>query len=400
MQGARKTGNKRKKIPMPTTVSNAPSTTAAIAPAAKSGPSQGLILSGGGATAAYEVGIIKALLTGQSPATKFTPLDPNVVAGTSAGSINASLILSVDSQDPAEVAGYMEDTWLTDLAGGHGKCNSGAFRIRANPLNFLNLGCYSPNLLSPFTQLFRDSAVITESLFKSAVNFLSSSGDLEQRASELVNLSFLVSTDPLRSFLTKRIRLDKIRASRRALRIAVTNWRQGSLRAFRNEDMTDENGIAVILASSAIPGFYPPVEIEGDPYVDGGVLANTPLKPAIDAGANEVHIIYMHDDIASVPLPKTPNMIHDIFRAITAVMCGSVNSDIENAREVNAAVAAGDAGKDGSHQPLTVHRYHPKGDLGVGVLSFGLEGLQRLIEQGIRDAIEHNCDENQCVLPA
>jgi len=400
MQGARKTGNKRKKIPMPTTVSNAPSTTTAIAPAAKSGPSQGLILSGGGAQAAYEVGIIKALLTGQSPATKFKPLDPDVVAGTSAGSINASLILSADSQDPAEVAGYVEDTWLTDLAGGNGKCNSGAFRIRANPLNFLNLGCYSPNLFSPFTQLFRDSAVITESLFKTAVNFLSSSGDLEQRASELLNLSVLVSTEPLRSFLVKRIRPDKIRSSRRALRIAVTNWRKGTLRAFQNEDMTDENGVAIILASSAIPGFYPPVEIDGDPYVDGGVLANTPLKPAIDAGANEVHIIYLHADIANVPLPKTPNMIHDIFRAITAVMCGSINNDIENAREVNAAVAAGDAGKNGAHKPLTVHRYHPKGDLGVGVLSFGLEGLQRLIDQGTRDAIEHDCDESQCVLPA
>lgn len=385
---------------MPTTVSNAPSTTAVIAQPAKSGPSQGLILSGGGAQAAYEIGVIKALLTGQSPGTKHTPLDPDVVAGTSAGSINAGLIVSVDSQDPAEVVSYLEDTWLTDLAGGHGKCNSGAFRIRANPLNFLNSGCYSPNLFSPFTQLFRDSAVITESLFQSTVNFFSTSGDLEQRVSELVNLSFLVSTEPLKNFLSKRIRLDKIRASRRALRIAVTNWRKGTLRAFRNEDMTDENGIAVILASSAIPGFYPPVEIDGDPYVDGGVLANTPLKPAIDAGANEVHIIYLHADIESVPLPKTPNMIHDIFRAITAVMCGSINNDIENAREVNAAVASGDVGKNGGHRPLTVHRYHPNGDLGVGVLSFGRDGLQRLMERGFRDAIEHNCDESQCVIPA
>jgi hypothetical protein len=113
-----------------------------------------------------------------------------------------------------------------------------------------------------------------------------------------------------------------------------------------------------------------------------------------------VHIIYMHNDIASVPLPKTPNMIHDIYRAISAVMCGSINGDIENAREVNAAIAGGDGSKNGGHRPLTVHRYHPKADLGVGVLSFGLEGLQRLIQLGIRDAIEHNCDESQCVLPA
>lgn len=400
MQGARKPGNKKKRIPMPTTVSNAPSTTAVIEPVAKSGPSQGLILSGGGAQAAYEIGVIKALLTGQSPSTKHTPLDPDVVAGTSAGSINAGLILSADSQDPAEVAGYLEDTWLIDVAGGQGKCNSGAFRIRANPLNFLNLSCYSPNLFSPFTRLFRDSAAITESLFQSTLNFLSSGGDLEQRASELVNLSFLVSTEPLRNFLSKRLRPDKIRASRRALRIAVTNWRQGTLREFRNEDMTDENGVAIIVASSAIPGFFPTVEIDGNPYVDGGVLANTPLKPAIDAGATELHIIYMHSNIADIPLPKVPNMIQDIYRAISAISCRAVNDDIESAREANAAIASGEAGKNGGHRPLIVHRYHPKGDLGVGWLSFGLDGLQRLMQQGFRDAVDHNCDENQCVIPA
>ena len=55
---------------------------------------QAVILSGGGANGAYEVGVLKALLTGQSPATDFQPLDPDIFTGTSVGAFNAALLVS------------------------------------------------------------------------------------------------------------------------------------------------------------------------------------------------------------------------------------------------------------------------------------------------------------------
>jgi predicted acylesterase/phospholipase RssA len=43
-----------------------------------------------------------------------------------------------------------------------------------------------------------------------------------------------------------------------------------------------------ILASAALPGVYPPVEIDGRLLIDGGIANNTPITTAINAGATEV----------------------------------------------------------------------------------------------------------------
>jgi predicted acylesterase/phospholipase RssA len=52
----------------------------------------GLVLSGGGAFGAYEVGAIKALYSGHSRATAGAPLDPDIFVGTSVGNFNAAVL--------------------------------------------------------------------------------------------------------------------------------------------------------------------------------------------------------------------------------------------------------------------------------------------------------------------
>ena len=47
----------------------------------------------------------------------------------------------------------------------------------------------------------------------------------------------------------------------------------------------------VLLASSAIPGVFPPVRLEGNQYVDGAVKDDAPLKPAIKAGADDILVV-------------------------------------------------------------------------------------------------------------
>ena len=388
-------------------------------------PLQGLVLSGGGATAAYEIGVMKALLTGQSPATRFASLDPRVVSGTSAGSVNASLFASLTERTSAAAASYMEEIWLNEFADGSGKCNSGAFRIRANPLNFFHAGCYSPNPAAPFLQLFQDSSFLAQSFLARSLDFFSGNESIEQRAVKLLNLSGLISSEPFKAILSHRISFAAIRSSPVELRIAATNWKKGSLAIFSNKDMTDEDGVHIIMASSAIPGVYPSVNINGEPYVDGGVLMNTPLKPAIDAGGNELHIIYMNPDVANIPLPNLANTANDLCRALAIGFGSAINQDIETARKKNKGIAFWEnnaniaeaskressnvlveAGKERvahrahmSHRPLTIHRYHPSADLNVGPLDFAPEGLQNLINQGFREAVAHSCDKNKCVLP-
>jgi NTE family protein len=49
--------------------------------------------------------------------------------------------------------------------------------------------------------------------------------------------------------------------------------------------------IEALLASSAIPGVFPPVEFDGRLLVDGGIAANTPISQAVDLGADTVYVL-------------------------------------------------------------------------------------------------------------
>ena len=55
---------------------------------------EALILSSGGANGAYEVGVMRGLFSGESPATGYLPLDPDVFKGSSIGALNAAVMVS------------------------------------------------------------------------------------------------------------------------------------------------------------------------------------------------------------------------------------------------------------------------------------------------------------------
>ena len=64
-------------------------------------PSQAIVLSGGASQGAYHAGVLKALFRGESPATNYEPLQPDVFTGTSAGSFNAAALLGeIEAREP------------------------------------------------------------------------------------------------------------------------------------------------------------------------------------------------------------------------------------------------------------------------------------------------------------
>src|SRR5262245_66135657 len=101
-----------------------------------------------------------------------------------------------------------------------------------------------------------------------------------------------VSNDRLRRLVKNIVPLEGIRRSDKRLRIAATNWHNGSVQIFENANLDDEVGHQIILASASIPGLTRPVIIGGTAYVDGGVGMNTPLLPALEAGADPPHAGY------------------------------------------------------------------------------------------------------------
>jgi predicted acylesterase/phospholipase RssA len=379
-------------------------------------PRQALILSGGGANGAYEVGILKALFSGRCK--RIPPVDPEFFFGTSVGSFNASFLVSQWGEFGTAAVSNLERAWLEVLAGDTGR--NGVYRFRGDPGYFLDPVTYMPNPLRPMLELARDGAYLAWDGIQRAVNFVSTDDSLRERVANLFDFSAFVSTEPI-NFAALRSE------ETRKLAIFATNWATGNLRTFENYSMTEQLGPLAIRASSAVPGIFPEVWVGAEPYVDGGILMNTPLTPALDAGADILHVVYLDPDIAAIPLGALNSTVAANYRLQAISWAALVNRDIDRVARIDrgleafARVQRGEplasaemeslakgailvlGGKHlSTYRPITVHRYHPCEDLSggvLGLLNLSREHIESLIDKGFTDATLHDCEKENCVLP-
>lgn len=396
----------------------------------ENGDKMAIILSGGGAYGAYEVGVMKALLGGEMKGTGYTPLNPQVFTGTSVGSFNASVMVAQAGVSGGAATAHLEQIWLNDVVEGVRGCGNGVFRFRANPLRYLDYECFA-NLVQPVVEVDRDAMFLARSFLTRGLNFLATRGPVVNRALQFVDASAFISVEPFREMLRKNIDSDALRNSEKILRIVATNWVTGEVKTFENKDVAnEETGPLLIMASAAIPGIFPPVRIGDDVYVDGGAVMNTPLNCAIDAGASTLFVIYLDPDVNNIPLHRLTNTVDTIDRVYTIMLATKINEDIETAAWINAGLTilqrvdelgsaeslskeeitafirvAGQIAlriKQGrAYRKLTIHRFHPHDDLGgpLGMLDFSREAVTRLIARGFEDAVYHDCYESKCVFP-
>lgn len=416
-----------------------------------------VVLSGGGAYGAYEVGVMRALFNGESPATEKTPLNAGIFSGTSVGSYNAAFMTSQPDAHAADTVADLEHCWLNEIADSPEHCGNGVYRFRGNAASFFDADCITRHPLDPLNYAAEDAVFFARDWLSRAMAFASSSEDLGRRVVDLVDLSTIISTDPFVQMLRRTIDLDGIRRSDKLLRIATTNMDLGELRLFENDEMTDQNGHKVIMASSAVPGFFPPVVIDGKVYLDGGITMNTPLRPAVRAGADTLHVIYMDPDVRTIPVERFHSTLNVLDRVIIVTFASTINRDVELASNINEGLnllERGDLLADDKraqragarvrrgidrveraaarldrvsdrldedidsfirvagqirdrfraetrYKKITIHLYHPRQDLGgvLGLLNFARDKTVDLIERGYVDALEHDCIENGCTLP-
>src|SRR5262249_10991175 len=259
-----------------------------------------LVLAGGGARGAYGVGVAKALLTAGTRATGGGAIDPAVFSGTSVGAYNAAVLAShADEKAPKADAEYLEHVWVDEIPRTDVNGSNRVYRFRGDPFQLLDPSYVYSDPLGPGRNLLQDTVFLTTNAFRRGVNFLrspnvlGSPGIIPHRTLELLDVSPVVSVEPLADLIGETIDFGRIRRGRRAVRIAPTEWRSGQVKVFKNDDMVDDVGRAAVLASASVPGVFPPVAIGDTPYVDGGVMMNTPLMPAIEAGADTLHVVYM-----------------------------------------------------------------------------------------------------------
>jgi NTE family protein len=383
----------------------------------------GIVLSGGGAYAAYEVGVMRAILAGETVATGFQMVDPGVITGTSAGALNAALMISRLDSGVLPALDYLDHVWLDDLASRPPFGDNGVFRFRLDPLRFLNPALASDPLRA-FANLASDGASLARTAIRRGSNFVLSTGKLGSRAMGLVDMAALIAADSLPETLRRVLDLKALQRSERVISVAAANWTTGSIELFNNQDLAGDHGYEAVRASTAIPGIFQPITIGDGVYMDGGLIMNTPLKPAIDAGASTLHVVYVDPLVRNMPSTKLSSTMDIFQRAMAISFAAATNRDIEAAAEINQQLRQKGGGEKKSApaltkrkiakgvarmpasspprklRPLTIHRYNPEHDLGsgLGILDFRRDSIKALIERGFQDGIRHDCAASGCVI--
>ena len=281
----------------------------------------GLVLTGGGARAAYQVGALGALSEILGPG----PLPFDVVSGISAGAING-VVLATGAEDFRRAAELLHTTWA-------GLTPDSVYRTGA--LKLASIG----------TRWMADLSI--GGVFgKSGINYL-------------------LDPAPLRALVEKGIPVGRMRRHLRAGRlrgvaVSATNYHTGSGVTFFEgasdvRPWTRSTRIGVraritadhIMASAAIPVFFPPVPIDGSFYGDGCVRMHYPMSPAIHLGADRIVAVSQRwvrppaETLAREARDKTRAMpISEIAGLLlNAVFLDSLDSDLERLERVNRTVA-------------------------------------------------------------
>ncbi|MGI8773998.1 MAG: patatin-like phospholipase family protein [Actinomycetota bacterium] len=181
------------------------------------------VLSGGGPYGAMQVGMLQALVE--------AGISPDLVVGTSAGSLNAAFVAADPSRDGiANLATIWRGLSDEDLFPGAKRRSSWARMIMKGDRIFENSG--------------------------------------------------------LQRIITEQLGISTFEELHIPLGVVATELEDGHEELFRSGDL-----VAALLASSAMPGIFPPIDIEGKRYIDGGVTNAVPIAPAIEMGAHRIYVL-------------------------------------------------------------------------------------------------------------
>jgi NTE family protein len=286
----------------------------------------GLVLAGGSARGAYEVGVVQYVVEEVSRALgRDVPID--IISGTSAGSINAGL-LAAYADRPGERGGLLARQWtnleLEDV-------------VRLAPGELLNVA----------TRMFgrkardgehRRGGVLDPTGIERIVGEQIPFDMIDEhvRAGRLTALS--ISTTHVASGRTV------IFVQRREA--GVPRWGSDPTMIARSARIRAEH----VLASAAVPLLFPAVEIDGQFFCDGGLRQNVPLSPARRLGADGLIVVnprYIRDETPSPELAAErergyPDPLFVFGKAMNALLLDRIENDIRRLEKLNAVLAAGE----------------------------------------------------------
>ncbi len=231
-----------------------------------------LVLQGGGALGSYQAGVYEGLCADGRP--------PDWVAGISIGAINAALIAG---NPPERRTERLKTFWDKVSSGLQGVPVLPGDRNRAwfNETSAALIAAFgAPGFFSPRWP----PAAFYPPGAPEALSFYDAS-ELKRTLEELVDF-------------------DRINAGETRLSVGAVNVRTGNFAYFDNR--RDRIKPEHIMASGALPPGFPPVEIDGEHYWDGGLVSNTPLEYVLEQErALDLRIFQVDLFSARGPMPRT-----------------------------------------------------------------------------------------------
>ncbi len=205
-----------------------------------------LVLQGGGALGAYQMGVFRALHE--------AGIEPDWVIGTSIGAINASLIAGNPPESRLEA---MAEFWRRVVHSPAHRMLASAPQIGGTLANWLTMTGGIPNFFTPNLRAF---AGLHTRLGPESAGYY--------------------STEPLRRTLDELVDFDLVNAGGVRLTVGAANVRTSEMKYFDSRDMALD--VRHVMASGALPPAFPAVRIDGELFWDGGILSNTPVEAVFD----------------------------------------------------------------------------------------------------------------------
>lgn len=205
--------------------------------------------------------------------------------------------------------------------------------------------------------------------------------------------SSLYDSSPLWKLINKHIDPFAIRESKYRLMVHALDFFNEQQVIFTNASPDILTGI---YASASVPGAFEPVSWKGTWLVDGGTVANTPIRSCIEAGAEKITIIYLNKDLPQprimaldvprrYPIPR-PKLGQVISGSIASMMDRHFHADLQRARDINEMVLAGMA--DPKYRYVDIQIYKPDRDLGDTLDFLTPAKMQQEISDAYHRAIE------------
>ena len=292
----------------------------------------GLILPGGGARAAYQVGVLRAVAE-LLPAGAPNPFP--VIAGTSAGAINAALMASYGGEYHQGVT-KLEELW----AGIHSET------------------VFKTDSLTIFKTIFHWMAAVF-------------SGGMNRH-----NPLSLLDNAPLRKLLEDNIRFPQIQAAidsgaLDALAITASGYtsarsisffqaKQGAKPWHRTRRLGQavEINLDHVMASVALPVIFPAVKIGREYFGDGSLRQAAPLSPVLHLGADRVLVVAVRNEQPNLLPEKADDVAYPSLGQIAGYLLDtlfmdSIYGDLERLQRINNTVSR-IPDRPGEEQPLKV----------------------------------------------